>query len=83
MFDPVQFMIGGDLKEMDVSYTHSFSCVVHPPLRVNMPSCIHFWLKMVKMFAFAALGALVFFCCLVLGLLVNIDSSILMYINVI
>ena len=40
---------------MDVSYTHSFSCVVHPPLRVNMPSCIHFWLKMVKMFAFAAL----------------------------
>ena len=30
---------------------------------------------MVKMFAFAALGALVFFCCLVLGLLVNIDSS--------
>ena len=28
MFDPVQFMIRGDLKEMEVSYTHSFSCLV-------------------------------------------------------
>ena len=49
VFDPVQLMIRGDLKEMEVYNTHSFICFI-----VSFPSGQHIliyfllWLKMVK-----------------------------------
>ena len=35
VFDPIQLMMRGDLKEMEVHHTHSFICLMYPSLRVN------------------------------------------------
>ena len=65
VFDPVQPMIRGDFKEMEVHHTHSFISLMYPSLRVNtlswlnlMPTTV--WLKMPVVKAAAALLLVVF-----------------------